>query len=74
MAITQIDLDEEALAEVMRASGQRTKKGAVNWALNEVAARERRRHSLEHYAGLASDEAYERYLAIKASEDVHLRG
>lgn len=74
MAVTQIDLDETALAAVMRASGHRTKKAAVNWALNEIAAREKRRHSLDHYAGLASDDAYEHYLATKAREDVHLRG
>lgn len=42
MAVTQIDLDEDALAEVMRASGVRTKKEAVNLALREYAARESR--------------------------------
>lgn len=74
MAVTQIDLDDEALAEVMRASGQRTKKGAVNWALNQVAARERRRRTLEDYAKLAPNEAYERYRGIKETEDAQLRG
>lgn len=74
VAVTQIDLDDEALAEVMRASGHRTKKGAVNWALREVAARERRRHTLEDYAKLATDDAYERYLGIKAAEDAQRRG
>ncbi len=42
MAITQIDLDDEALAEVMRVAQLRTKKDAVNYALREVAARQRR--------------------------------
>lgn len=36
-----IDLDEEALAEVMRLSGARTKKDTVNLALREYAARHR---------------------------------
>ncbi len=74
MAVTQIDLDEDALAAVMRASGHRTKKGAVNWALNEVAQRERRRRSLDDYAKLSSDDAYEHFLATKARDDARLHG
>ena len=54
MALTQIDLDEEALTEVMRLSGARTKKDTVNLALREYAARHRRIAALEHYAALAA--------------------
>jgi Arc/MetJ family transcription regulator len=42
MALTQIDIDEDALAEAMRLSGMRTKKDTVNLALREFAARHRR--------------------------------
>ena len=54
MALTQIDLDEDALAEAMRLSGTRTKKDTVNLALREFAARHRRIAALEHYAALAA--------------------
>ena len=39
MAVTQIDLDEDALAEVLRRSGRTTKKDAVNDALRDYAAK-----------------------------------
>ncbi|MDN5919968.1 MAG: type II toxin-antitoxin system VapB family antitoxin [Pseudonocardia sp.] len=53
MAVTQIDLDDEALAEAMRLSGATTKKDTVNLALREFAARHRRLEALEHYASAA---------------------
>src|SRR5258706_8336026 len=42
MTVTQIDLDDYALAEAMRLSGARSKKETVNLALREYAARHRR--------------------------------
>lgn len=54
MALTQIDLDEDALAEVMRLSGAKTKEEAVNLALREYVARRGRVAALEHYATLAA--------------------
>lgn len=54
MAVTQIDIDEEALAEAMKLSGAKTKKETVNVALREFAARHRRIAALEHYATLAA--------------------
>ena len=54
MALTQIDLDEDALTEAMRLSGAKTKKETVNLALREFAARHRRVAALEHYAELAA--------------------
>ena len=54
MALTQIDIDDDALAEAMRLSGAKTKKDTVNLALREFAARHRRVAALEHYAALAS--------------------
>ncbi len=53
MAVTQIDLDEDALAEAMRLSGARTKKDTVNLALREYAARHRRIEALERDAAEA---------------------
>lgn len=53
MTLTQIDIDEDALAEAMRLSGARTKKDTVNLALREFAARHRRVAALEHYAEAA---------------------
>ncbi|CAN5489197.1 hypothetical protein BH23ACT9_BH23ACT9_22240 [soil metagenome] len=53
MAVTQIDLDDDALAEAMRLSGASTKKETVNLALREYAARHRRIEALQHFAVLA---------------------
>ena len=36
LAVTQIDLDEDALAEAMRLSGAKTKKDTVNLALRDL--------------------------------------
>ena len=67
MAITQIDLDEEALAEAMRLSGARSKKDTVNLALREYGARHRRIAALDDYAGLARNWDYEGWLALRAA-------
>jgi Arc/MetJ family transcription regulator len=39
ISITQIDIDDDALAEAMRLTGTSTKKDTVNTALREYAAR-----------------------------------
>ena len=49
MAVTQIDLDDEALTEVMRRSGLVTKKDAVNEALLHYAAKLRRAAEFDGY-------------------------
>ncbi|MGQ0464875.1 MAG: type II toxin-antitoxin system VapB family antitoxin [Sporichthyaceae bacterium] len=59
MAVTQIDLDEDALAEAMRLSGARTKKDTVNLALREYAARHRRIEALDRAAEAAQHWDYE---------------
>jgi Arc/MetJ family transcription regulator len=61
VALTQIDLDEDALAEAMRLSGVKTKKETVNLALREYAARHRRIAALEHYAALAAGWDYQEW-------------
>jgi Arc/MetJ family transcription regulator len=59
MAVTQIDLDDEALAEAMRLSGAKSKKETVNLALREYAARHRRIAALDHHAAVARGWDYE---------------
>jgi Arc/MetJ family transcription regulator len=68
VALTQVDIDEEALAEAMRLSGARTKKETVNLALREYAARHRRVAALEHYATLAKGWDFERWEHRRAAE------
>ena len=68
MALTQIDIDEAALAEAMRLSGARTKKETVNLALREFAARHRRVAALEHYATLAGGWDFEGWEHWRAAE------
>jgi Arc/MetJ family transcription regulator len=59
MSLTQIDIDDDALADAMRLSGAKTKRDTVNLALREYAARHRRIEALEHYATLAAEWDYE---------------
>ena len=59
MAVTQIDLDDDALAEAMRLSGAKSKKDTVNLALREYAARHRRIAALDHHAAVAQGWDYE---------------
>jgi Arc/MetJ family transcription regulator len=59
MTVTQIDLDDDALAEAMRLSGARSKKETVNLALREYSARHRRIAALDHYATVAQGWDYE---------------
>lgn len=50
MSVTQIDLDDEALAEAMRLMGSTTKKDTVNAALRDYVARVRRLEAAEKLA------------------------
>ncbi|WP_460398856.1 type II toxin-antitoxin system VapB family antitoxin [Actinophytocola sediminis] len=59
MTVTQIDLDDDALAEAMRLSGAKTKKDTVNLALREYSARHRRIRALEHFGAAAKAWDYE---------------
>lgn len=68
MSVTQIDLDDDALAEAMRLSGATTKKDTVNLALREYAARHRRIEALEHYAALARNWDYEGWARMRAAQ------
>jgi Arc/MetJ family transcription regulator len=67
MTVTQIDLDDEALAEAMRLSGATSKKETVNLALREYAARHRRIAALDHYAAAARQWDYEGWREMRAA-------
>jgi Arc/MetJ family transcription regulator len=66
MTVTQIDLDDDALAEAMRLSGARSKKETVNLALREYSARHRRIAALDHYATIAQGWDYEGWHKLHA--------
>jgi len=68
VALTQIDIDEDALLDAMRLSGAKTKKDTVNLALREFAARHRRVAALEHYAELATGWDFEAWERQRAAE------
>ncbi|GAA3443585.1 type II toxin-antitoxin system VapB family antitoxin [Planomonospora venezuelensis] len=54
MTVTQIDIDDEALAEAMRMLGTTTKKDTVNAALREYVARVKRIEALEKLSARAA--------------------
>lgn len=68
MAVTQIDLDDDALVEAMRLAGARTKKEMVNLALREFVARHRRMAALDRFAAAAKDWDYEGWKRLRAAE------
>lgn len=68
MAVTQIDLDDEALAEAMRLSGAKSKKETVNLALREYAARHKRIAALERWAEESENWDYEGWKRRRAAE------
>jgi Arc/MetJ family transcription regulator len=68
MAITQIDLDEEALAQAMRLSGAKSKKDTVNLALREYAARHSRIAALDRHATAAESWDYEGWQSMRAAD------
>jgi Arc/MetJ family transcription regulator len=68
VALTQIDIDEDALSEAMRLSGAKTKKDTVNLALREFAARHSRVAALEQYAALAAGWDFEGWQQRRAAE------
>lgn len=68
MAVTQIDLDDDALAEVMRIAGVHTKKEAVNLALRDYVARSRRIEALVRSREDAKNWDYEGWREARADE------
>jgi Arc/MetJ family transcription regulator len=68
VAVTQIDLDDEALAETMRIAGVHTKKEAVNLALRDYVDRFRRVEALARSREHAKAWDYAGWLAARADE------
>ena len=68
MAVTQIDLDDEALAQVMRIAGVHTKKEAVNLALRDYVERFRRVQALALCREHAASWDYDGWRAARADE------
>jgi Bacterial antitoxin of type II TA system, VapB len=55
--LTNIDIDEDLIAQAMQVSGARTKREAVDRALREMVARARRPR-LRDIWGMATEETY----------------
>lgn len=68
MTVTQIDLDDVALAEVMRLAGVHTKKEAVNLAMRDYVDRFRRIEALARSREHAQGWDYDGWLAARADE------
>jgi Arc/MetJ family transcription regulator len=68
VAVTQIDLDDEALTEVMRIAGVHTKKEAVNLALRDYIQRFARIEVLARSREHAKDWDYKGWLSVRADE------
>lgn len=68
MTVTQIDLDDEALAEVMRIARVHTKKEGVNLAMRDYVERFRRIEALARFREQAKGWDYEGWLAARADE------
>ena len=49
---TNIDIDDALLAEAMKATGQKTKKGTIEEALRRVARVQRLRDAIENMRGM----------------------
>lgn len=59
MSVTQVDLDDEALAEAMRLMGTSTKKETVNGALRDYVARIKRLEAAEKLAARGEQGEFE---------------
>lgn len=68
MSVTQVDLDDEALAEVMRIAGVHTKKEAVNLAMRDYVEQFRRIEAMARSYEHAKEWDYEGWLAARADE------
>lgn len=69
MSVTQIDLDDDALSEVLRRSGLTTKKDAVNEALRDYAAKLRRAAEFDGYIERAQNWDYEGWKELRAHDN-----
>ncbi|GGP74718.1 MULTISPECIES: type II toxin-antitoxin system VapB family antitoxin [Streptomyces] len=67
MSVTQVDLDDEALAEAMRLMGTSTKKETVNGALRDYVARIKRLEAAEKLAARGEKGEFEAAAAAHAA-------
>ncbi|WP_299531341.1 type II toxin-antitoxin system VapB family antitoxin [uncultured Streptomyces sp.] len=67
MSVTQVDLDDEALAEAMRLMGTTTKKETVNGALRDYVARVKRLEAAEKLAARGERGEFEAAAAAHAA-------
>lgn len=69
MSVTQIELDDEALAEAMRLLGTKTKKDTVNTALRDIVAGHKALEAFDRLGARGArgefDQAAEAYAAAK---------
>jgi Arc/MetJ family transcription regulator len=68
VTVTQVDLDDDALAEVMRLAGVHTKKEAVNLALRDYVQRFRRVEALARSREDAKEWDHEGWLSARTDE------
>lgn len=73
MSATQIDIDDDALAEAMRLSNAKTKKEMVNLALREYAERRRRTEARLRHLERAQQWDEDGFWARHAAEKGHVR-
>lgn len=55
MSRTNIDIDDELMAQTMKVTGERTKKGAVEAAMRLAVRNERLRRAIDNLAGIGWD-------------------
>ncbi|WP_035800044.1 type II toxin-antitoxin system VapB family antitoxin [Kitasatospora mediocidica] len=67
MSITQIDLDDQALADAMRLMGTTTKKETVNAALRDYINRVKRLEAAERLAARGAAGEFEQAAAGRAA-------
>ncbi|WP_026929635.1 type II toxin-antitoxin system VapB family antitoxin [Glycomyces tenuis] len=72
MSVTTLDLDDAVLGRVLKLSGMRTKKDAVNLALREYAERHERIAALEHFSEIGKHWDYESWKSIHDREKAGL--
>lgn len=52
---TNVDIDDELMAETMRVTGQKTKKGAIEEAMRRVTRNARLAQAIENLRGIGWD-------------------
>ncbi|ROR42625.1 type II toxin-antitoxin system VapB family antitoxin [Kitasatospora cineracea] len=67
MSVTQIDIDDEALAAAMKLMGTTTKKDTVNTALREYTARMKRLEAAERLAARGARGEFDAAAAARAA-------